>query len=165
MSSDDRLLFESLTLFVDIAEATKKRRPGFLSTAWSHVRRAGGDVTAAYEKIKRIPKKHPEGYKSAVRTAKVVTVVALLAAGAYAYNRFLTKAARKCSDYAGSDKTECMKRVRAGASDAEMNELKKSMALCSMSSDPMTCKKRLKDRITKVSEQLEQLRSGVALRD
>jgi hypothetical protein len=110
MPSDDRLLFESLTLFVDIAEATKKRKPGFLSKAWSQVsRQAGreyGDVAAGYEKVKTHIGKHEKQYGQA---AKAVTAVALLAAGAYAYNRFLSKAGRKCSDYAGDDKTECMK--------------------------------------------------------
>jgi len=165
MSIDNRLLFESLTLFVDIAEAEKERQPGLLSKAWGHIEKAGGDISAGIEKIKRVPEKYPKAVKTAKGALPYVSAAALLAAGAYAYNRFLSKAAKKCSDYAGNEKTECMKRVRAGASDAEMNELKRSMALCNMSSDPMTCKKRLKDRISKVSEQIEQLRSGFLVRD
>jgi hypothetical protein len=106
-------------------------------------------------------------YKSPqIRTgAKALSIAALVAGGAYAYHRFLSKAAKKCSGYAGDEKTECMRRVKAGATDSEINELKRSMSLCSQSADPMTCKKRLKDRIGKLSEQLTQLRDGSLLRD
>lgn len=162
MVSDDRLLFESLTLFTNIVEAEGERQPGLLSKAWTHGGRTASDITAAYTKVK----KHYQGHERPYTTvAKTITAAALLAAGAFVYNRFLSKAAKKCSDYVGDDKSECMKRVRSGASDAEMNELKKSMALCNMSSDPMTCKKRLKDRIAKVSEQIVQLRSEFLLRN
>ena len=159
MPTDPRLLFEGLSLFISIAEA---KDSGFLERTWERAKRIGKEFERGAKKIGGEISKHK---KPIGITAGVVSAAALIAGGIYAYNRFLSKAAKKCVGYSGSEKSECMSRVRSGATDAEISELKKSMSLCAMSSDPMTCRKRLKDRLEKVTEQLYQLRSNSLLKD
>ena len=163
-------LQEELGLFLSIAEEselekfiTKRNEKGeeehkFLSGAWQ----AGKAATKDIRDIGKMAVRYAGKHKGAVKT---VGAAALIAGGVYAYHRFLSSAAKKCSDYAGSDKTECMKRVKAGATNAEIGELRKSMTLCNQSSDPLTCKKRLKDRVSKLSDQLYQIRFGSLLKD
>lgn len=83
-----------------------------------------------------------------VKTLAVSAFLAFVATvAAKAYQRFLSKAAIKCKDLKGIEKTNCMAKVKKMAQQAKINELQKGLALCSKSKKPGTCSDKMKHKI------------------
>jgi len=85
-----------------------------------------------------------------------VVVAAALFAGAKAYKRFLSKAARACKEKGGVDKTRCMQKFKLDAKKAKIAAMQKGMSACSKTKDPSKCKAKLQGKIAKEKASLGQ---------
>ena len=78
----------------------------------------------------------------------------ILYGGYKIYQRFLSKAARACSNKSGEEKTACIAQYRNNAIKAQIMELKKGLSVCAKTNNPAKCKATIEDKIKKLQNKL-----------
>jgi hypothetical protein len=77
-----------------------------------------------------------------------------------AYRKFFGKAAKACKDLKGAEKAACMKKFRAGATEAAIMTLQDSVSHCDDSKNPEKCYARVNEAIEQLRANLDVLREG-----
>jgi len=93
-------------------------------------------------------------------TAGGVGLAAALGGGALAYRKFFGKAAKACADKKGAEKAACMKKFRAGATEAAIMALQDNSSHCDNSKAPEKCYARVNEAIEQLRTNLDVLREG-----
>jgi hypothetical protein len=89
-----------------------------------------------------------------------VGLAAALGGGALAYRKYFGKAAKACKDKKGAEKAACMKKFRAGATEAAIMALQDSSSHCDNSKNPEKCYSRVNEAIEQLRANLDVLREG-----
>jgi len=83
-----------------------------------------------------------------------VIAAALLYGGYKTFKRFLSKAARACSNQSGAAKTACMEKFKANAIKAQIADLRKSLNSCKNANNPQKCQATIQAKIQKLQAKL-----------
>lgn len=153
------------------SERAKKEQ---LTIAWIEFKRElnrmvgelGGKVGGGIKKVvgndnsvsKYIDKMGTEklGYIT-VGVAGAIAAAAVIYAGSKIYQRFLSQAAKACSNKSFGEKTQCMKDFRKNGYSTQLSKLKQGIGGCNKSKDPELCKTVVQQKIVKVQQKLKKL--------
>ncbi len=78
-------------------------------------------------------------------------------AGVLIYKKYLSAAAKSCKSKIGDEKQKCLIQFRITGHKAEIASLRSSISKCSNASDPMTCRKKIEDRIKNIQDRIKGL--------
>jgi hypothetical protein len=99
-----------------------------------------------------ILKKNPKSVLAGIAVAS-----GIITAGIMIYKKYLSAGARSCKGKEGADKQKCIVQFRINAYKAEISIIRSSESKCSQSNDPMTCRKKLDDRIKSLQSRIKNL--------
>ena len=109
----------------------------------------GGSESESYNNLLQTIKSNP------AKTFYGAMIGAGILYGGYKiYQRFLSKAARACSNKSGEEKTACIAQYRNNAIKAQIMELKKGLSVCAKTNNPAKCKATIEDKIKKLQNKL-----------
>jgi len=135
--------------------AAAKKVAGAASTASKAVAglpgKAKGMSQAQWDKLS-------PGQKKAVKIGAPTALA--LGGGALAYRKFFSKAAKACKDKKGAEKAACMKKFRAGATEAAIMALEDGKFHCDESKNTKKCYNRVAEAIEQLRMNLEVLYEG-----
>ncbi len=97
------------------------------------------------------------GAKAAKGLGAVALATAAIYAGVKAYQRFLSQAARACSGFSGSAKTQCMQKYKANGLRAQITATSAGMNKCSQAKNPEKCRAAIQNRVTKLKAKLAKM--------
>ena len=83
-----------------------------------------------------------------------VAIAALLYGGYKTYKRFLSKAAKACSNKSGAEKTACMVAFKKNAVKAQIADLRRGLSGCSGTKNPQKCKAAINAKIQKLQSKV-----------
>lgn len=83
--------------------------------------------------------------------------VLLVRVSSMIYKRFLSKAAKVCSDKSGEQKTLCMKQYKANLLKAQLKYLGQSLAACNKAKKPEVCKRAIQKKINSIKAEFGEL--------
>jgi hypothetical protein len=101
-------------------------------------------IKKGIEKAGKFSKKHP-----------LAVGAMALGAGALAYHRYLSAAARACAQFSGTKKSQCMEKYRSGGMRAEVLSLKENCIICLESPDRELCLEIVKLRIKELRQEIK----------
>jgi len=113
--------------------------------------KVGSTLSTAGSWVSKKAGEHPLG------TAATIGGLAL-GAGYLAHKKYLSAAARSCSQYSGRQKEACIAKYRAGGFRAEMLSLKENSIICNESPDKDSCFKLVSLRIIELQEGIKRLK-------
>jgi len=70
------------------------------------------------------------------------------------YKRYLSAAAKACSNKTGNDRKNCIDQYRSNARKEQIKKLQYHLKDCTKSKDPMSCKKAILNKIQKINKRL-----------
>jgi len=93
-----------------------------------------------------------------VATLAAATIAALVTTVAYkTYKRFLSKAAKACNKYSGTEKTGCMNKFKRDATKRRIQDLTKGKQACKHTKAPSKCISKIDKKIGKLKASLGEL--------
>lgn len=109
---------------------------------------------------------HQKGLKHGALAAG--GVAALIAGASYVYKRFLTKAARNCKEFGGTNKTKCILKYKIKAAQAAIQKLQSSKGKCKTTKNPKSCINKIDLQISKWTQRIKRYKGklyglGVAI--
>ena len=109
------------------------------------------DIKAGYEKAKTVGKHAAVGL---IAGAAIGLAVKL-------YKRYATEAGKLCGELHGSDKRQCVAKVKITALNRSKKALLQGKAKCATSRNPTKCADKLNVKIKAVEKKIEDLRAAM----
>jgi len=89
--------------------------------------------------------------------AGAIIAAGITTAGIMVYKKYLSAGTRSCKGKEGADRQKCLVQFRINGYKAEISIIRSSEGKCGQSNDPMTCRKRLEDRIKNLQSRIKSL--------